>query len=361
MSELLKRLKRNSTIKETSAMDDSKFFETPDETSTEIPMLNVALSGRLDGGLVAGLTTFAAKSRHFKTGFALMLAKAYLDKHKDAIILFYDSEFGAPKAYFDSFGIDPNRVLHCPLLDMEQFKFDIMHHFDASNKEGIKSGDRVFILVDSLGNLASKKEVDDAADGKSVGDMTRAKIAKSIFRMVTPHLRMKNIPMIVIQHTYNEMSMYAKEIVSGGSGGVYASDNIFMIGRQQEKDSDKELLGFNFIINVEKSRTVKEKSKIPINISFDGGMSKWSGLMDEALESGHVIKPKNGWYAKVDPESGEVGPNHRLSATNTKEFWGDILTNEKFKEFIKSKYTLGTGKMISDDSIDAAYDNADEE
>ncbi len=36
----------------------------------------------------------------------------------------------------------------------------------------------VIIVVDSVGNLASKKEVDDALEGKSVADMTRAKQMK---------------------------------------------------------------------------------------------------------------------------------------------------------------------------------------
>jgi hypothetical protein len=357
MNDLLARLKKNSTIKEADILEDSKFFDEPDVIPTLIPIINVALSGNLDGGLTAGLTTFAGPSKHFKTGFALMLLKAYLDKYPDAVGIVYDSEFGAPKSYFAAFGIDPKRILHCPLTDMEQFKFDIMHHFDRDNKEGIKRGEHVFILVDSMGNLASIKEIEDAEDGKGTQDMTRAKQNKSIFRMVTPHLRLKNLPMVVIQHTYKSQETYSKDVVSGGTGLYYSSDNIFILGRQQDKPAD-EIIGFNFVINVEKSRLVKEKSKFFINIQFEAGMSKWSGLMDEALESGHVIKPKAGWYAKVDKSTGEVGKNHRLADTNNKEFWTNILADETFKEFVKNKYTLENGSIVSDDDIDAAYEDA---
>ena len=149
------------------------------------------------------------------------------------------------------------------------------------------------IIVDSIGNLASKKEVEDALEGKSVADMTRAKQLKSLFRMVTPHLNLKDIPMVVVNHTYKEMSMYPKDIVGGGTGSYYGADNIWILGRQQDKD-DKEIKGYHFVINVEKSRYVREKAKIPITVSFDGGINKWSGLLDIALESGHVIKPSNG-------------------------------------------------------------------
>ena len=40
---------------------------------TDIPMLNVALSGDIDGGLTPGLTMLAGPSKHFKTSFALVL------------------------------------------------------------------------------------------------------------------------------------------------------------------------------------------------------------------------------------------------------------------------------------------------
>ena len=245
---LLDKLKKNSTIKETEVLNKSKFFSKKDMIQTSVPMMNVALSGSLEGGLTPGLTVFAGPSKHFKTAFSLLCAKAYLDKYEDAIILFYDSEFGSPQSYFDNFGIDPSRVLHTPITDIEQLKFDSMQQIN-----NIERGDHVMIVVDSVGNLASKKEVEDALEGKSVADMTRAKQMKSLFRMVTPHLTIKDIPMVVVNHTYSEIGLFPKQIVSGGTGLYYSADNIFIIGRQQEKDGN-EVTGFNFIMNVEKSR-----------------------------------------------------------------------------------------------------------
>jgi hypothetical protein len=212
--------------------------------------------------------------------------------------------------------------------------------------DGLKRGDRVIIVVDSIGNLASKKEVDDAMEGKSTADMSRAKQIKSLFRMVTPHLTIKDIPMVVVNHTYKEMAMYPKDIVSGGTGSYYSADNIFIIGRQQEKDG-QEIVGYNFIINVEKSRYVKEKSKIPITVSFNGGISRWSGLLDVALLSGHVIKPSAGWYQRVDRSSGEVvEKKYRIDDTDNRDFWLPILLCPIFRKFIEEKYTVGFGKIM---------------
>jgi RecA/RadA recombinase len=274
------------------------------------------------------------------------MAKAYMDTYEDAVMLFYDSEFGTPQAYFDSFGIDTSRVLHTPITDVEQLKFDIMHQF-----EEIKRGDRVIVVIDSVGNLASKKEVEDALKQNSAADMTRAKQLKSLFRMVTPHLNLKDIPLIVVNHTYQTQEMYSKAVVSGGTGIYYSADNIFIIGRQQEKDG-KDVTGYNFIINVEKSRFVKEKSKIPIEVSWDKGISKWSGLMDMALESGHVIKPKVGWFQRVDMETGEIGDkNYRMADTYDFSFWHPILQCAKFNEYIEKKYAVAAGSIMQAEDV----------
>jgi RecA/RadA recombinase len=338
---LLDKLKKNSTIKETEVLNKSKFFQKKDMIQTSVPMINVALSGSLEGGLTPGLTVFAGPSKHFKTAFSLLLAKAYLEKYEDAILLFYDSEFGSPQSYFDSFGIDTGRVLHTPITDIEQLKFDIM-----SQINNVERGDHVLICIDSVGNLASKKEVDDALEGKSVADMTRAKQMKSLFRMVTPHLTIKDIPMVVVNHTYQEIGLFPKQIVSGGTGIYYSADNIFIIGRQQEKEGT-DVIGYNFIVNVEKSRFVREKSKIPIEVTFEGGISTWSGLLDVAIDGKFVVKPSNGWYSKVDMKTGEVeDKKYRVKDTYTKEFWMSILQSKAFRDYIEGRYKMASIDMV---------------
>ncbi len=346
----LDKLKKNSTIKQTEVLSKSKFLNNKDIVQTTVPALNVALSGKLDGGLSTGLTVFAGPSKHFKTAFAMLLSKSYLDKYDDGVVLFYDSEFGAPQGYFDSFGIDTDRVVHTPVTDIEQLKHDVM-----SQLQGIERGDRVIIVVDSVGNLASKKEVDDALDGKSVADMTRAKQMKSLFRMVTPHLTIKDIPAVVVNHTYKEIGLFPKDVVSGGTGVYYSADNIFIIGRQQEKQG-KDVVGYNFIINVEKSRFVREKSRIPIEVTWEGGISKWSGLLDMALESGHVVKPSNGWYAKSGDDD---APKFRLKDTYNKDFWIPILSDKTFIQWIEDRYLMSADSImqseVSEEDIQDAY------
>ena len=262
---VMDKLKKNSKIKTTDILSDSIFFGQKTMVKTEVPMINVALSGDPDGGLTSGLTVLAGPSKHFKTSFALLMASAYLKEHKDAVMLFYDSEFGSPQSYFEAFGIDTTRVLHTPITDVEQLKFDLVGQLD-----NIERKDKVIIVIDSIGNLASKKELEDALNEKSV--------------------------------------------------------------------------------NIEKSRMVKEKSKIPVSVSWDGGVERNSGLLDIALAGGFVVKPNNGWYCMVDQETGEmVEPKVREKQTRTDEFWAPILGTKKFKEFLIKQYQIGHKSLIDFD------------
>ena len=142
-------------------------------------------------------------------------------------------------------------------------------------------------------------------------------------------------------------------VITHNTGPYYSASSIFIVGRQQEKDGT-ELVGYNFVINVEKSRFTREKSKIFIQVINESGINKWSGLMDMALTSGHVIKPKNGWYAKVNMETGEIDPkNWRLADTNSAAFWTPVVASESFKKYVKDTYQLAGGEMIADSEIDA--------
>lgn len=355
MSSLLEKIRKSGSIKATT-LSDSKLFNEKDMAPTSVPIINLALSGKLDGGLTSGLTFLAGPSKHYKSLLGLLLVNAYMTKYPDSVCIFYDSEFGITEGYIKANGIDPERVLHVPIENLEQLRFDIAQRLDD-----IQRGEKVIIFIDSVGNLASKKEVDDALDGKAVADMSRARTMKSLWRVVTPYLTTRDIPCIAVNHTYQTMEMFAKQVMSGGTGGMYSANQVLMIGKAQEKDGS-ELAGYKFTINIEKSRFVREKSKFPFVVTYAGGMDKWSGLLDLALESGHVIKPKNGWYQKVDMTTGEVlDGSYREKQTHNKEFWDPIMACTKFNEFLEKKFLLGGATSILEDEIEDIYDEIEED
>lgn len=332
---LLDKILKNSTIKQTAILEDSILFKNKISNATNVPAINIALSGSIDGGMSAGMLQITGPSKHFKSAFSLLIASSFMKAHKDGVVLFYDSEFGTPESYFDSFDLPKDRIVHSPLTNVEELKHDLM-----TQLEGFERGDNVIIIIDSVGNLASKKEVDDALDGKSVADMTRAKALKSLGRMVTPHLTLKNIPLIIVNHVYKEIgTMFPKDIVGGGTGLYLSSDNIWIVGRQQDKDGT-ELTGYRFIINIEKSRHVREKSKIPVTVSFDGGIKKWSGLFDMALEGGFITEAKKGWYEYKGKNT------RRVDLEDNAEVWEHLLKQKDFQEYINKTYRLVNMKPV---------------
>lgn len=209
MNELMSRISKVGI--KSVGLDESEVYQNRDITSSSIPCINIALSGEVDGGFGSGVGILAGPSKHYKSNTALILVSDYLKKHKDAMCLFYDSEFGTPPSYWATQGIDSSRVLHVPIENIEDIKFDL-----PQKLESIKLGDKVIIFVDSVGNLPSKKEATDALDGKSTTDMTRARELKSLFRIVTPKIKLRNLPALFVAHTYQTMELYSKAVVSGG-------------------------------------------------------------------------------------------------------------------------------------------------
>lgn len=352
MSSLLERMLKTGSTKSSAVLASSSFFNTKETIPTDLPILNIAFSGSLDGGLLPGLTVIAGMSKTFKTMLSLYAMKAYLDKYKDGIALLYDSEFGITPEYIESFQIDINRVIHIPIKDVEELKFDIVQKLDEIDKK-----DKVFIMIDSIGNLASKKELEDAQNEKSVADMSRAKSLKSLFRIITPYLTTRGIPCLAINHVYQEMGLYPKAIVSGGTGIMYSANTVFIISKSQEKEGT-ELAGWKFTINIEKSRYVKEKSKLPFTVMYEDGIQKWTSIFDLAIESGHVIKPKVGWYQLVDPATGEISEKsyRQADVVHNDEYFEALIKNDDFKLFVERKFKLAASQKRDASSVTEEID-----
>jgi RecA/RadA recombinase len=339
---LADRLLKKSKIEGASVLSGSDFLSSEkDMISTPVYSLNLAMSGNLMGGFTSGMTMLAGKSKSFKSLLGLMMCAAYQRKYEDGLVIFYDSEFGITDDYLKSMGIDTDRVIHLPVKNIEELKFDIIQQL-----EEIGRADHAMVFIDSVGNLASKKEIDDAKDEKSVADMSRAKQLKSLWRMVTPYLATKYIPLVAINHVYQTMDMYGGDVVGGGTGGIYSADNIFIIGKRKIKGKDaKDLAGHTFIMNTEKSRFIKEKSAIPFEVRFDEGIDKYSGLLDIALITGHVEKPKQGWFTRPSVEDDK---SWRRAESSCGAFWEPLLKDESFLKAVTNLYSLNSGGLFDD-------------
>lgn len=130
-------------------------------------------------------------------------------------------------------------------------------------------------------------------------------------------------------------------VVTHNTGIYYSANQIFIITKSQEKEGG-DLAGFKFTINIEKSRYVREKSKLPFYVRYDTGIKKWSSLFDLALEAGFIAKASQGWYNTIDLETGEViEPKKRLKEIEEdNSFFKKLVDNGDFNDYIESRFKL---------------------
>lgn len=342
---LLDKILANSNSDMASIIDESSFFNNVELIPTDIPVLNLAFSGDLEGGFSGGLITIAGPSRHFKSSFGLSAIKAFQKKYKEGIVIFYDSEGGITPDYFKSFDIDTKRIVHTFVTDVEELKQDMVPQLD-----GLVEGDPVMFFIDSIGNLSSKREYDNAVNGNTAADMTRAKELKSFTRLINAKLKIKRIPCIAINHTYQTLELYSKAVVGGGTGIMFSSDTVWIIGRSQDKnEKTKEIEGYTFTITIDKSRFVKEKSKFEVNVKYNGGIQKYTGLASIAEELG-IIKECKLEDIKGKPQGYEFdGLQVPKDGIDTNElFWNKVLAASDFKKLIQNKFKLGQSEAKID-------------
>lgn len=356
MSDLMKKMLGSAKSKFTAKLSESTVFNKEDNfISTDIPILDLALSGCMNGsgGVNDGVTVIAGESKRFKTLYALKMAESFHKKHKDGIILFYDSEFGANKKYINRYDIDVERVIHIPVTTVEELRNNMSAQlqvlYDEIEKDPGKKREKIFVLVDSIGNLASEKETKDAIEGNNKQDMTRAKANKSLFRIATPRINLLSIPAVFIAHTYKTQDLFPTDVVSGGTGSVYSADTVFIIGRQQEKDKNtNQILGYKFIINIYKSRYIKEKSKLSICVLYDKGILKYSGLSDIALDLEIIEKCRVGrklGFRFTNKETGEFKEIEANEINENEEFWNYVFENSDFIRKTEEKYSTEAKKI----------------
>jgi hypothetical protein len=147
-------------------------------------------------------------------------------------------------------------------------------------------------------------------------------------------------------------------VVTHNTGIMYSANQVFIISKAQEKAKDDTLAGWKFTINIEKSRYVREKSKLPFTVLYGSGIQRWSALFDLALEAGFLIKPKVGWYQLIDPETGEVSEkNYREAEVQANdEFFERLTHTNAFKEFIEKKYKLSADEVNPSAFVDEDVD-----
>ena len=301
-------------------------------------ILNAQLSGSIYGGIPNNrVTAIAGEQATGKTFYAIGIASTFLNDHPDGAVFYFDSEAAATPDLFRDRGLDAARVWHFPIDTIEEFRTQMIRILDNLLKTPEKDRKPLLIILDSLGMLASQKELQDAMDDKQVRDMTKSQTIKSVFRIITSKLGKLKIPMIVTNHTYKTMNPYGDPTdMGGGSGLKYAASTIITLTKSKEKDSSKEIIGNIIKVKTYKSRLTKENTQIATRLFFDSrGLDEYYGLLELGEKYG-VFERKGNRIVVGDTS---VYPSAMLKDPD-KYFTKEIM--QALDECAKKEFAYGT-------------------
>jgi len=298
--------------------------------------LNALLSGTIFGGLPSNkITAIAGEAATGKTFFALGIVKHFLDKNKDAGVIYFESESAITKDLVESRGIDSKRMVVVPVATVQEFRHQSIKVVDKYLQQEESQRKPLLFVLDSLGMLSTTKEMEDTAEGKETRDMTRSQIVKAAFRVLTLKLGKAKIPMIMTNHTYDVIgSMFPQKEMGGGSGLKYAASNIVYLSKRKEKDG-KEVIGNIIHCKNYKSRLTRENAMIDVKLTYDKGLDKHYGLLDLAIKH-NIFKSVS---TRIELPDGSKQYEKTINSEPDKFFTKDILN--QIDEVAKKEFLYG--------------------
>ena len=297
MSDFLDDLINISGNEYASKVSDGMLGKVNDYIDTGSYILNALLSGSIYRGLPSNkITAFAGESATGKTFFILGIVKQFLIDNPTGGVLYFESESALTPEMIEERKIDSTRFIQLPVATIQDFAQQASRVVD---KHIENSEAPLLLCLDSLGMLSTAKEVEDITTGANKVDMTKARIVKGTFRVLTLKLAKAGIPLLVTNHTYKQVgTMFPQDVMGGGSGLQYAASSIVFLSRRKEK------VGTDVIGNVIhcknfKSRLAKENKKVDVLLTYDQGLNRHYGLLDLA-EKYDIIKKVSTRYEMPD-------------------------------------------------------------
>jgi len=337
----LQKINTNATV-----LEDNTLSNVTDWIDTGCLVLNTILSGSLYGGVPKGrITIFAGESGCGKT---FILNKILANAQKKGMIpIIFDTEVAVDKTSAEGVGLDSKNVKYVPVDTVESCRNQIMTFLDGVEEEPELHG-KFIISIDSLGNLASEKEINDAGSGKGAMDMgLRAKQLKSMMRMITYKAAITGTTIIASNHTYADPGALHPTLVkqqAGGSGPIYmASILVQMAAKKEKTDSSNEkdvaltesrnYSGVTLRMLTVKNRFVPAFLQCEAYLNFKTGLDKYSGLRDIAVAH-NIIQQSGATFAMGDKKLG-----YYKNWRKDEDLWQEILVS--LEESIKDKYRYG--------------------
>ena len=344
MSEFISGLVKDLDDEHTSVAAEGKSSaEFSGTIDTGSYVLNAVLSGSIYCGVANNkITVFAGEAATGKTFFVLGVVKQFLETHKDAVVIYFDTESAVTNEMMQMRGIDTKRVVKSEPESIQKFRHVALNGIDHYINQDKDVRPPMMMVLDSLGQLSTTKELVDTAEGSETKDMTKAAILKATFRVLNLKLAQAGIPLLVCNHVYDVVGSYIpmKEM-SGGSGLKYSASTIAFLSKKKEKDG-QDVVGNLIRVTMQKSRLSKENKKISCLLTYDKGLDRYYGLVELAVESGIWKKIGN----RIDVDGTKL---YEKAIYKDPDKYFTSLVMEKIEDSVKKEFTYGT--FIEDEEV----------
>jgi RecA/RadA recombinase len=254
-------------------LSKSKTAVISDYIDTGSYILNACISGSLLKGVPAGrCTVLAGDPGTGKTFLAISVCRNAQKKGYTPIYL--DSESAIDLDQVSKLGADPNNFIIKQVTTVSEVSTFIARTCKSILEMPEGERPKVIFVLDSLGNLTSDKELNDTIDGNDKRDMTRAQAVKALFRTNATALGKIQAPFIVNAHIYRTQDLFAKTVVSGGSGINFNASVTLLLSTSKLDDKQSDKIAENKVGDFVKTGVVvtakPEKSRftIPQKVRF---------------------------------------------------------------------------------------------
>lgn len=309
-----------------------------------------SVNGLLSGSIMKGMPSnsilaFAGEPATGKTFFALNIVKEMLESNPDAEVVYFESEKAIKEGMLAARGIDENRLFICEVVTVQDFRTRAAQMLEDYAKIPEDKRPPLMFVLDSLGNLSTTKEIEDTTDGKETKDMTRAQLNKATFRVLTLKAGQLNVPIIVTNHTYDEMGPFGKRVMGGGSGLKYCASTVFFLSKRKEKVGD-EVVGNVIHVKADKSRDTREGLMVDTLLNYETGLDPYHGLI-EIAEEAKIFNKVGNKYEIVDETTGEIQKVFESAIKKNPQKYFTSATLNKIDEYVQKEFKYGTaGKPV---------------
>ena len=336
MKSIIDIVMKDKETKDSPALSSYLFSEDEkvDFLSTNILILNLLYSGKVNGGIPLGrMSMISAPTMLGKSFIGYGLVKNAQKKGMQVCIIDTERAFNFNFALSLGIDIDPKQLVVLQENSIEEVMGIITTISDGIPKDERKN---IFFLIDSWGSLVTSRTMENALTGNDKADMTMAQKKNTLANIMLN----TRATYFVINHTYTNTGGMGDPLkIPGGSKILYNCDSV-VLGRSRAKEkknaSDPTITGNIIIAETHKSRFSREKSKLKYRIKVNGGLDIFYGILDDALEFGVVEKPKMGKYSRPCVEKDKEWTEKKLYCS---EFWLPVFKETNFKQMLEEKYT----------------------